>query len=482
MGHKLKFVLSDLHLGAGYARERGNLLEDFTAGKEFTAFLRMIGQESQRDQREIELIINGDLFEFLQVPAVDVYNPAASYPREAYLDASQEASIKRLKIIAQGHEEIFNALSDFMHVEFPQRRITLIKGNHDVNLYWPGVKGYLREILGATGARASLLRFADEFVSRESIYVEHGHQRAEKMNGYHDFFDPRSPHDPNQLHYPAGSRFIIDFFNEVECDHWFVDHIKPVTALIWYAFQWDFDFASQAIISFIRHTPTLGATTSVWDSSLLSSGSTFLQDLEDEAKRQEMARHYQHDAKFRQRFHRRVQHYVDQANLDHKGNLSPVTLEINDDPLYMGRANQHLQWAMLRHAAEIISYREGAKIIFFGHTHNPSKEILNSGSIYINTGSWVDDFSEAPAETWQALFGGAYERRHVPARLPYARIDYDDQDNPTAELLYFNHETETPQPNGADVTISSKRQVPPRAFFKQKFGRLVRLFGVSGSW
>jgi hypothetical protein len=127
LGHKLKFVLSDLHLGAGYGNERGNLLEDFVATGEFTAFLRMIGQEGERDQREIELIINGDLFEFLQVPAVDVYEPGASYPKEAYLDASQEASIKRLKLIVQGHEEIFNALSDFMHVESPQRRITVIK-------------------------------------------------------------------------------------------------------------------------------------------------------------------------------------------------------------------------------------------------------------------------------------------------------------------------------------------------------------------
>jgi hypothetical protein len=65
-----------------------------------------------------------------------------------------------------------------MHVESPQRHITIIKGNHDVSLFWPGVKNHLREMLGASGARASLLRFADEFVSREKIYVEHGHQHA----------------------------------------------------------------------------------------------------------------------------------------------------------------------------------------------------------------------------------------------------------------------------------------------------------------
>ena len=213
MGRKLKIVLSDLHLGAGHTNKGGNLLEDFRASRAFVDFLHAIWHESERDEREVELIINGDFFEFLQVPAVDDYDPTVSYPKEAYLDSSQEASIKRLNIIANGHSRIFNALSDFMHVEAAQRSVTIIKGNHDVNLYWPGVKSRLREILGASGTRASLLRFADEFVSREKIYVEHGHQHAEKMNGYYDSFDPRSPDDLNQLFYPAGSRFIIDFFN-----------------------------------------------------------------------------------------------------------------------------------------------------------------------------------------------------------------------------------------------------------------------------
>ena len=137
MGRKLKFVLSDLHLGAGH--QESNYLEDFTVDKQLARFLQAIWQESERDQREVELIINGDLFEFLQVPAVENYDPAAHYPSEAYLDSSESASIKRLNLIVEGHPEVFNALSDFMHVEMPARRITVIKGNHDVNLYWSGV-------------------------------------------------------------------------------------------------------------------------------------------------------------------------------------------------------------------------------------------------------------------------------------------------------------------------------------------------------
>jgi hypothetical protein len=135
---------------------------------------------SEQDRREIELIINSDFLSFCMFPAVDRYDPDERYPLETYLDSSQQASIKRLNLIVEGHPEVFDALSDFIHVEAPQRRVTIIKGNHDVNLYWPGVKSRLREVLGASGSRSALLLFAEEFVSRERIYVEHGHQRTEK--------------------------------------------------------------------------------------------------------------------------------------------------------------------------------------------------------------------------------------------------------------------------------------------------------------
>jgi hypothetical protein len=157
-------------------------------------------------------------------------------------------------------------------------------------------------------------------------------------------------------------------------------------------------------------------------------------------------------------------------------------MDISDDPWQMGQATQHWQRAMLRHAAEEITYREGAKVICFGHTHFSSQEVLNNRSIYINTGSWVNDFSEASLEIWQELFEGGCEYRPTPTRLPYARIDYDEHDNPTAKLLYFKHEeTEVSQAPNIDLAVSTQQQSPSGLFFKRKFGRLVRLLGAAGS-
>lgn len=474
LGRKLKFVLSDLHLGAGRTKHGTSPLEDFSASEEFGAFLKEITYESEEDQRDVELIFNGDLFEFLQVPAVNNFDPTRIYPKETYLDSSEAASIKRLNLIVQGHPEIFNALSDFMHVELPQRRVTIIKGNHDVGLYWPGVKGALREVLGASGARASLLRFADEFVSREKIYVEHGHQRAEKMNGYHDSFDPRSSDNLSQLFYPTGSQFVIDFFNEVEPQWPFVDQIKPITTLIWYALASNFDFACRALACFIRLTPSLVVSDYNSTRSPLASTDRLLIDLEDEQERRKLADLYKTDAAFRQEFHLMIHQYLDDANVDNKGTADFPLPKISSNPIEMGRLNQQQQRSMLHRAVEEITAQERAKVILFGHTHRPIQELLSNGSIYINTGSWVKDFSDVPPETWEDIFAGEQSSAGVPNHLAYARIDYDEADNPHAQLLYFNGKPTDPSQTDGSV---SERQVGH--FFAEKFQRLFRFLGMN---
>ena len=431
MSRKLKFVVSDLHIGA-------EKQQDSIISVNFARFLHTIQVENKRENCEIELIINGDFLAFLQVPAVDSYLPQTCYPIEAYHDSSQEASVTRLDIIIRTNPGIFNALSDFLHAKSPRRQITIIKGNHDISLFWPGVKSRLREVLGASGARASLLRFADEFVSREQIYVEHGHQRAEKMNGFHDSFDPRAPHDLMQLQYPAGSRFAIDFLNEARQDLWFVDHIKPVTTLIWYGFRWNLNFACQALASFIRHTPALVVSNFEMGKFLPPSTEEFLHRLEDPYQRKALAKQYATDPEFRLAFHQQVQQYLDDATVDNKGEANLSFTEVSEDPLAMGQADQQRQHYMLYQAAQEIAAQEKARIIIFGHTHSPTLEALPGGYIYINTGSWQKNLNDVSQETWRELFEGKLEFENTANRFPYARIEYDDQDNPNAELLYFS--------------------------------------------
>ncbi|RME76166.1 MAG: hypothetical protein D6784_06475 [Chloroflexi bacterium] len=432
-GPKLKIILSDLHLGAGFPGEQGNRHENFTADEMLVDLLEQISRESRRGHQEVELILNGDTFAFLQTPAVDQFDPAASYPPEAYHDSSEEASVKRLNLIIRGHPLVFDALADFLHVEQPTRRVTIVKGNHDIPLYWPRVKTRLREMLGATGVRASLLLFAEEFISREKIHVEHGHQRAEKMHAYHDFLDPRHPHAPTQLYHPAGSLFFINCINRLKPDYPFIDTIKPLTALVWYALHADFNLAAELLLNFIQHTPALVLHNYLPGTPLPSFASDLLVALQNPDRRRQMAEQYRHDPAFRLSLHRQIQQYLADAAIANRAETITAPAEVSDDPLVMAQAEQHQQQDALLSAAKSISTDEKIELVFFGHSHQPACHHLPGGKQYINTGSWIWNCNLNEANCI-ALSGQTIP---APKHLPYARLDYDEQGHPTAKLIDF---------------------------------------------
>jgi len=126
MAGKAKIIVSDLHIGAGFAPD--NPLEDFGSDDEFAGFLGAIVAESDERAMDVELIANGDLVEFLQVPAVDTFDPRAAYPPEAYRSSSEEASAKKMALVIEGHPTLFAALRDFIHPVHPRRNITTALG------------------------------------------------------------------------------------------------------------------------------------------------------------------------------------------------------------------------------------------------------------------------------------------------------------------------------------------------------------------
>ena len=434
MPGKLKIIVGDFHLGAGSSPADDNPLEDFVADEAFARFLETIRAESDRDTREVELIINGDFFEFLQVPATEEFDPRRVYPVEAYQDSSQAASIKRLDLITAGHPVVFDALADFIQVEFPQRRVTLIKGNHDVNLFWPRVKQRVREVLGATGRRASMLLFAEQYVSREAIYVEHGHQYAEQLNRWDNFDEPRDRRNPGQLFYPPGSRFVIDFLNLVEREYTWADSVKPLTALGWYSLQWDFSFAARMLLALARHVPPGGAVEQAYSNESLD---TLCRQLEDATSCQELSDRYRASLDFRRHFHMRIGQLLVPA-------ASPPGMFVWPMPPADESADEIARveigeiQASLRRVATRVATGESARVIVFGHTHRPSLEVLENGSTLANCGSWLwlGGYDPTDTEVWREFF--VHPDQLVPLhRLTYVRIDYDEQGIPHARLLDF---------------------------------------------
>lgn len=448
---KLKFILSDLHLGADEGFKSHHVLENFSIDDQLGRFLQQLRAESEQDRREIELIINGDFLDFLQTPAIDHYVPTEIYPPQAYLDSSQDASVKRLNLIVNRHQPLFEALAHFMQAETPKRRITVIKGNHDAPLYWPLVKSRLREVLDASGRRSSLLLFAAEFINREKIYVEHGHQRTEQINRFPDFHDPRWPNNPTQLYFPPGSSLYVDLFNEVGRDRRFSDGIKPITTLIWLALRWDFDLAAKMLARLIGYT-TAGQIANPAAALALEPG-LLMNQLADEHERRQLAEQYNHDVAFRAEFHRQIQPYLTDIEALVPDATIATPEEFCGDPVAIGRAEQSRQQQNLQAAAAEIAHQQKAAVIVFGHTHQPVCQPLADGGLYLNTGCWLGpaDLTTAPVELWAALFHNVLKPGDWPIRLPYARIDYDEQDQPAGQLLDFADN----EPVAAETTAKS---------------------------
>jgi len=399
MAGKFKIIVSDLHLGAGFA-QAGNALEDFTQDAEFAQFLKEVREESDTEGMECELILAGDIMEFLQVPFFDEFDPAKAYPPEDYRSSSGEDSLKKVNLIIAGHHVFFAALQDFLNAANPLRRVTIIKGNHDVNLHWMAVQDRIRETLEATGERRDLLTFEERCISRDGIYVEHGNQYAERVNRFDDFEEPHNPADEDQLVLVPGSRFVIDFFSSVERERYWVDGVKPITSLIWYGFAFDFAFAVKALVGFLK------AALPLFLGSLTLRGAPGPSKTGEPGKRFKDLREVQGLG---------------------IGKASAVTLARREV------AKVH---SALHQAAEIKSREEGARVVVFGHTHVALSKPLETGGLYLNTGTWVwlRDFSDEDEATWRELFD--YPERFTEDRhLTYARIDYDEEGQPWGQLI-----------------------------------------------
>jgi len=462
--HPFKIILSDLHIGPGDG-DAENPLEDFTADDDFARLLAEAAAESETGGKPAELIINGDFVEFLQIPTVDNFDPRAIYSPAMYRDTSAAASVKQLKIVIDRHPKVFTALADFLRPDPPVRRVTILNGNHDANFYWADVQNLLRDTIGAKGHRRDCLQFATTFINRDGIWVEHGNQRTEKVNRFPDFDHPTDPGDPTRLYLPPGSEFVISYFNVAEREAWWLDNIKPFTSLIWFALKWDFDLAAELLLGFLAHSPGLLAGSFAVGTED-AGAPNLISQLEDDAQRSELAARYAAEPAVRRDIHRQIATLLQPVGAPRPAQAFAVA-DVGDDPLKMAQAEQNAARGVLSSAADALIKQGKAKAVFFGHTHHTVFEEIGDDGYYINTGSWLwsEDMSDANREQWMQLFTRP-EAFTASRRLPYARVDYDDDGNPRPQLLDYS---------GQGFPAPETRRL---GFFERLQQWIFRLFGA----
>jgi UDP-2,3-diacylglucosamine pyrophosphatase LpxH len=155
-------VVSDLHVGGG-----DPLLDGFGRRQE-AALEGLVAAASGNsgsplgDGDDVELIINGDGFDFQMV---------APYGTGGVIDAS--LAMEKLQNITSAHRPFFRALHAF--IRQPGRHITFMTGNHDVELWFAEVRAGIMEALELSQEDERVFFCPTRsYRPLPDVYIEHG--------------------------------------------------------------------------------------------------------------------------------------------------------------------------------------------------------------------------------------------------------------------------------------------------------------------
>jgi hypothetical protein len=277
------------------------------------------------------------------------------------------------------------------------------------------------------------VNFEEWRINREGIYVEHGNQYADFISRVRDMEDPRKPDRPDQLDLPLSSWLLMEVLNEVERDRYWIDGVKPITALIWYALAYDFPFAARTTAALIRGLPgfIIGVVSAAGNRS-----AKLVRALEDPARVKKLTARYEADPSFRQDFNAQLARTL--PLLPENGEPSVHAMRAILDSVAMGQQVQSQMHDSLYRFARRRAAEERAKLVVFGHTHDAGVHLMLDGGTYINSGTWTwrADFTGEGKESWRELFMHP-DRFTDDRRLSYVRIDYTDGGEPVGRLMEY---------------------------------------------
>ncbi len=252
------YLVSDLHMADGRTGPFGKFTqgENFFWDESFDRFLKGISQQGHSQT----LVINGDFFDFLRVNRIPhkenpedaalvqhwtsflkaVNHPAASLDLYSADDSEKEYGFKthdyksvwKLLLIFLGHKVFFDALRQFLQKD--DNRLLIVKGNHDIELFWEAVRQAFVFFLANDDAQLYAIfnertRFYQQsLIINNEMYIEHGHLLEEITGGASDTL----PGNPQELALPVGSLFNRYVINKIEEIDPLFDNIKPPTNIL----------------------------------------------------------------------------------------------------------------------------------------------------------------------------------------------------------------------------------------------------------
>ena len=212
---KTLFVISDLHLGGA----EGFQICPVEGRERLARFIDWVAGQKCEDT-PIQLVLNGDIVDFL-AEEDDTGGFSAFVVDEG-------KARRKLARIAEECESVFAALQRFTAAG---NRLTLLIGNHDVELSLPSVR---RDFLALLGETHIEYLYDNEAYSIGPVLIEHGNRYdAWNMVNHDELRQVRSKlsrgETPSAFAAQPGSELVARVMNPVKKKFSFVDLLKPET-------------------------------------------------------------------------------------------------------------------------------------------------------------------------------------------------------------------------------------------------------------
>jgi UDP-2,3-diacylglucosamine pyrophosphatase LpxH len=191
-------------------------LEEFYFDEKFAEFLHYYTNGKYADH-EVELVLNGDILNFLQVDYRGHYLTVLTEP----------ICVEVLNRIVAGHPVFFRAIREF--AARPGNSVTYVVGNHDQAMLWPATRQILNDVFATTVRFKNLIYFFD------GVHIEHGHmhEAANRLDPRKFFLKKNLP-EPI-LNLPFGSHFFVEFVLKIKQKYPHVDKIRPFNRMMRWA-------------------------------------------------------------------------------------------------------------------------------------------------------------------------------------------------------------------------------------------------------
>ena len=246
-------ILSDLHVGRDCKEITG--FSDVRPDPKFDqAFIDLLDHYTKDEESSFRLVLGGDFVDFMEVVVVPGSTGAmrlsfevTDEEKEFGLGSEPERAIVKLERTLRYHPRFFDRLAAYVK---NGGELVLVRGNHDVEMFWPKVQREFRRRL-AELAFANDKLDVDETIDRRSdfqgrieilpwfyyekdrIYFEHGHQ-YDPYCSFDHWLHPVSPSNPRRIDTPI-SLFAMRYF--VNLLHDFQAHDVDLWSVKDYA-QW----------------------------------------------------------------------------------------------------------------------------------------------------------------------------------------------------------------------------------------------------